>query len=100
MFSLLCENPRCLNQEPHTKVPESMKRKEIVLLIHLLFNLSRCKKRQEKGVPWLRLGSILGQVGFAFRRVEMALSFFVTKLPAISGLAAQAERLDALITGL
>ncbi len=47
----------------------------------------------------MQVGAVGVQVGFAFRRVEMALSFFVTKLPAISGLAAQAERLDALITG-
>ena len=39
---------------------------------------------------------LAAQVGFAFRRIEDALNFLVDKLPRFSGLAAEAERLDAL----
>ena len=39
------------------------------------------------------------QVGFAFRRIEMALNYIVDNLSTFSGLAAQSERLDALFLG-
>ena len=39
------------------------------------------------------------QVGFAFRRIEMALNYIVDNLSQFSGLAAQAERLDTLFAG-
>ncbi|KAK9810744.1 hypothetical protein WJX73_004440 [Symbiochloris irregularis] len=41
---------------------------------------------------------VITQVGFAFRRIETALNYLVDKLPAISGLAAETERLDVLFT--
>ena len=40
------------------------------------------------------------QVGFSFRRIEMALNYIVDHLPALSGLAAETERLDALFEGV
>lgn len=39
------------------------------------------------------------QVGFAFRRIEMALNYLVDNLPQLSGLAAETERLDVLLAG-
>jgi hypothetical protein len=39
------------------------------------------------------------QVGFAFQRIETALSMIVSNLNGLSGLAAQTERLDALFKG-
>ena len=41
----------------------------------------------------------LHQVGFAFNRIESALSYLVTNMGKFSGLAAQTERLDALFAG-
>ena len=40
------------------------------------------------------------QVGFAFRRIEMALNYIVDNLTEFSGLAAQSERLDTLFSGV
>ncbi len=40
------------------------------------------------------------QVSFAFRHIEGALNYFVDNLDKFSGLAAQSERLDALLTGI
>lgn len=40
------------------------------------------------------------QVSFAFGRIESALNYFLTHLNELSGLAAQAERLDALLAGM
>ena len=40
------------------------------------------------------------QVGFAFNRIESALSYLVNHLARFSGLAAQTERLDALFAGV
>ena len=39
------------------------------------------------------------QVGFAFRHIEGALNYLVNNLDKFSGLAAETERLDALLTG-
>lgn len=39
------------------------------------------------------------QVSFAFNRIESALSYILAHLQELSGLAAQAERLDALLSG-
>ena len=39
------------------------------------------------------------QVSFAFNRIESALSYILNHLGEISGLAAEAERLDALLSG-
>ena len=39
------------------------------------------------------------QVGFAFRRIEMALNYIVDNLTTFSGLAAESERLDTLFSG-
>jgi ABC-type uncharacterized transport system fused permease/ATPase subunit len=41
----------------------------------------------------------LFQVSFAFRHIEGALNYFVDNLDKFSGLAAESERLDALLTG-
>ena len=41
----------------------------------------------------------LTQVSFAFNRIESALSYILAHLQELSGLAAQAERLDALLSG-
>ena len=38
------------------------------------------------------------KVGFAFRRIEVALNYLVDNLPQMSGLAAETERLDGLFT--
>ena len=40
------------------------------------------------------------QVGFAFRRIEMALNYIVDNLTEFSGLAAESERLDTLFSGV
>lgn len=40
------------------------------------------------------------QVGFAFHRIETALSMLVTNLSDLSGLAAKTERIDALFKGV
>ena len=40
------------------------------------------------------------QVGFAFNRIESALSYLVNHMGKFSGLAAQTERLDALFAGM
>jgi len=40
--------------------------------------------------------SELPQVGFAFHRIEKALSLLVANLSDLSGLAAKTERIDAL----
>lgn len=42
----------------------------------------------------------LHQVGFAFNRIESALSYLVNHMGKFSGLAAQTERLDALFAGM
>ena len=39
------------------------------------------------------------QVTFAFGRIESALNYILNHLNELSGLAAQAERLDALLSG-
>jgi hypothetical protein len=39
------------------------------------------------------------QVGFAFGRIESALTVLVANLSELSGLAAKTERIDALFTG-
>ena len=39
------------------------------------------------------------QVSFAFGRIESALNYILNHLNELSGLAAQAERLDALLAG-
>ena len=39
------------------------------------------------------------QVGFAFHRIEAALSVLIMKMADFSGLAAQTERLEALLDG-
>ncbi len=39
------------------------------------------------------------QVGFAFNRIEGALSLLVQNLSDLSGLAAKTERIDTLFTG-
>jgi vitamin B12/bleomycin/antimicrobial peptide transport system ATP-binding/permease protein len=44
----------------------------------------------------VRFGTIV-QVGFAFSKIEGALSYIVTHLAALSNLAAETERLDALM---
>ena len=40
------------------------------------------------------------QVSFAFGRIESALNYILNHLNELSGLAAQAERLDALLAGM
>lgn len=40
------------------------------------------------------------QVGFAFSRIEHALSMLITNLSELSGLAAKTERIDALFKGV
>ena len=40
------------------------------------------------------------QVGFAFNRIEGALSLLVQNLSDLSGLAAKTERIDTLFTGV
>ena len=40
------------------------------------------------------------QVSFAFGRIESALNYILNHLNELSGLAAQAERLDALLAGV
>jgi ABC-type uncharacterized transport system fused permease/ATPase subunit len=47
----------------------------------------------------VRFGTIV-QVGFAFSKIEGALSYIVTHLAAVSNLAAETERLDALMTAV
>jgi putative ATP-binding cassette transporter len=47
----------------------------------------------------VRFGTIV-QVGFAFNKIEGALSYVVTHLAAMSNLAAETERLDALMTAV
>lgn len=47
----------------------------------------------------VRFGDIT-QVSFTFQRIESALSFVVDNLAALSGLAAQTERLDELLRAL
>ena len=47
-----------------------------------------------------RLRALRVQVGFAFNRIESALSYLVNHLARFSGLAAQTERLDALFAGV
>lgn len=44
--------------------------------------------------PWSAV-----QVGFAFHRIEAALSVLIMKMADFSGLAAQTERLEALLDG-
>ena len=39
------------------------------------------------------------QVAFAFRHIEGALNYLVDNLDKFSGLAAESERLEALLTG-
>lgn len=39
------------------------------------------------------------QIAFAFRHIEGALNYLVNNLDQFSGLAAEAERLDALVQG-
>ena len=46
-----------------------------------------------------RLSWLCVQVSFAFNRIESALSYILNHLDEISGLAAEAERLDALLSG-
>ncbi len=41
----------------------------------------------------------LVQVSFAFSRIESALNYILNHLQELSGLAAEAERLDALLSG-
>ncbi len=45
------------------------------------------------------VGCLSLQVSFAFNRVESALSYILAHLSELSGIAAEAERLDALLTG-
>jgi hypothetical protein len=40
------------------------------------------------------------QVGFAFGRIESALTVLVANLSELSGLAAKTERIDALFSGV
>jgi putative ATP-binding cassette transporter len=47
----------------------------------------------------VRFGTII-QVGFAFNKIEGALSYVVTHLASLSNLAAETERLDALMTAV
>lgn len=47
----------------------------------------------------IRFGTII-QVGFAFSKIEGALSYLVTHLAEVSNLAAETERLDALMTAV
>ncbi len=42
---------------------------------------------------------VSAQVGFAFHRIEAALSVLIMKMADFSGLAAQTERLEALLDG-
>ena len=42
---------------------------------------------------------LLSQVSFAFSRIESALNYILNHLNELSGLAAEAERLDALLSG-
>lgn len=44
--------------------------------------------------------SILAQVGFAFGRIESALTVLVSNLSELSSLAAKTERIDALFSGM
>jgi len=39
------------------------------------------------------------QVSFAFSRIESALNYILSHLQELSGLAAEAERLEALLSG-
>lgn len=48
----------------------------------------------------MRLLPGMRQVGFAFNRIESALSYLVNHMGKFSGLAAQTERLDALFAGM
>ena len=50
-------------------------------------------------MPCCPLTFSLLQVSFAFNRIESALSYILAHLQELSGLAAQAERLDALLSG-
>lgn len=45
-------------------------------------------------------GVDVSQVTFAFGRIESALNYILSHLNELSGLAAQAERLDALLSGI
>ncbi|KAH7621929.1 hypothetical protein Ndes2526B_g02746 [Nannochloris sp. 'desiccata'] len=47
----------------------------------------------------VRFGTIV-QVGFAFSKIEGALSYVITHLAQVSNLAAETERLDALMTAV
>jgi ABC-type uncharacterized transport system fused permease/ATPase subunit len=47
----------------------------------------------------IRFG-VISQVSFAFNRIEAALSYVVNHLASLSGLAAETERLDALLGAL
>lgn len=42
---------------------------------------------------------VSAQVGFAFHRIEAALSVLIMKMADFSGLAAQTDRLEALLDG-
>ena len=71
-------------------------------------NLSQSHPRghAQKAVPYQDLAmeslsavSVVSQVGFAFHRIEAALSVLIMKMADFSGLAAQTERLEALLDG-